>query len=39
MVQRGAVLKYEVRPLILMRRYEDMNFRWDFFAIFYEMDV
>ena len=39
MVRRGAVLKYEVRSLIFMRRYEVMNFPWDFVAIFYKMDV
>ena len=39
MVQQDGVLKYEVRSLISMKRYENTNFLWDFFAIFYEMDV
>ena len=39
MVLRGAVLKYEVRSLIFMRRYEDMDFPWRFLVIFYKMEA
>ena len=39
MVRRGAVLKYEVRSLIFMRRYEDTDFPWDFLTILYKMEA
>ena len=39
MVRRGAVLKYEVRSLIFMRRYEDMDFPCNFLTVLYKMEA
>ena len=37
MAIRGVVLKYGVRSLIFIRRYDDTNFPCDFLDIFYKL--